>query len=186
MRAFDGHACILRARAVLILGLDPGLASVGHAIIHVRPEDGAVTLVEYGTFTTPAKTAEAERLIEIDTWLATYLSVRQPAAVVLERPYPTARMLSNVLIVGMAYGCLVTAVHKARVGVVLEVNSMAVKAAVGLPRGAPKKDMRAAVSRVLDVPLLKGADDGIDAIAVALVKATRDAVDQAQLFRVRA
>jgi len=168
------------------MGIDPGLASVGHAIIHVRPEDGAVTLVEYGTFTTPAKTAEAERLIEIDAWLSTYLSVRQPRAVVLERPYPTARMLSNVLIVGMAYGCLVTAVRRARVGVVMEVNSMAVKAAVGLPRTALKRDMRAAVSLALGVPLLKGADDGIDAIAVALVKATRDEVDRVQLARVRA
>ena len=52
--------------------------------------------------------------------------------------------------------------------------------------GAKKKDMRAAVSLALGVPLLKGADDGIDAIAVALCRVKRDAVDQAQLFRVRA
>ena len=169
-----------------VMGIDPGLASLGWALLDVHDEDQAVTLLEYGTFTTPPRTNEGERLRAIDTWLSTFVSIRRPHAVAIERPYPTARMLTNILTVGMAYGVIALALRQAGVLDITEHNSAAVKGAVGLARGAKKKDMRAAVSLALGVPRLKGADDGLDAVAVALCRVKRDAVDQAQLFRVRA
>ena len=182
---------------MLILGIDPAIATIGYALIDLGHEPGELTLVEYNVFQTTVRADEGLRLSAIRTWFETYLSTRQPDVIAFERPqfYFGARGLSaatsaglaaNALPLGMAYGILKEVAHRAGVRCVTEHNPPAVKAAVGLAKTDRKTKMRTAVSEALGLPRLKGLDDSIDAIAVALAHIKRDAVDQAQLFRVRA
>lgn len=149
-----------------ILGLDPGMATTGYAILWLG-DAGAVELVEYGVFETPPGEPEHARLARLHNWLCTFLSVRHPEAVAVERPYPNPKMAAAIVTSAAAWGVIVTAAARAGVRVVADYQPSAVKAAAGVKRGAKKAAVRAALSERFGAKL-RGRDDGLDAIAVAL------------------
>lgn len=165
-----------------ILGIDPALAAVGYSLVW-WDELGAV-LQEYDTLETPPKTAEGSRLTQIRTWLESFLDVRQPHLVVMERPFFHGKLAYNSLPLGMAYGVILETCTRAGVRVA-EVVPRDVKYTVTGNTSAKKPQMRAAVSQILGVPLLKGKDDGVDAVAIALTWIIKEQKEQEELARVR-
>lgn len=165
-----------------VMGIDPALASIGHAVLFW--DDQGVELLEYDTLETPPKTAEGSRLTQIRAWLESFLDVRQPHLVVMERPFFHGKLAYNSLPLGMAYGVILETCTRAGVRVV-EVVPRDVKYTVTGNTSAKKPQMREAVSTLLGVPLLRGKDDGIDAIAIALTWIIKEQRDQEEVARVR-
>lgn len=165
-----------------IMGIDPALACIGYGVLDLD-HDNVVTLLEYDVFETPPKTAEGSRLKLIRSWLDTFLEVRQPQLVVLERPIFKGAMAYNSLPLGMAYGVIVEACARAFVPL-KEYFPRDVKYTITGNTLAKKPQMRAAVSERLAVPLLKGKDDGIDGVAVALTHVLKMAKDAEEVARV--
>lgn len=157
---------------MLIMGIDPALAALGHAILWVNPEDSSdVELVEFDTLATPPHTDPGERLLMIRRWFESYLPSRQPTVAALERPPFFGKQAYNILNLGMGYGealCCLTAAGVRRV----EYAPQTIKLVAAGKGNANKVEVRAAIkARFGDS--LKGRDDAFDAIAVALTHAKR-------------
>jgi len=150
---------------VRILGIDPGLAAVGYALLWVGDTPADVELVEYDTFETAMGKPERERLADLRRWLSVYLADRCPDVVAVERPFPMPKLSYNIVPVSAAYGVLVEAAASVRV--FRDYGPQVVKAAVGVKQREPKKLIRKAVQERFGARL-RGRDDGLDAIAVAL------------------
>lgn len=166
-----------------VLGIDPAIAALGHSLVY-HDEQGAV-LQEYDTLETPPKSPEGQRLKQIRAWLDSYLEVRQPHIVVMERPILRGAIVYNALTLGMACGIVLEAC--ARHGVpTKEYFASDIKYTLTKNRSAKKPAIRAAVSAYLEVPLLKGKDDGIDAVAVALCHVIKQDAERMEVARVRA
>lgn len=165
-----------------VLGLDTALASLGYAVVHW--DDEGPLLTEYNVLTTTPKETEGQRLKTIRAWLESFLEVRQPDLVVLERPILRGKIVYNALIIGMAYGVVLETCARAGVKV-KEYFPTDIKYTLTGARGTKKPAMRVAVSERLGVPTLKGADDGIDAVAIALTWIIKEQHDREEVARVR-
>jgi crossover junction endodeoxyribonuclease RuvC len=175
-----------------VMGLDPALASIGWATLFW--DDQGVDLLEYDTLETPPKTTEGSRLVIIRRWLETFLEVRQPNLVVVERPSfflgggrgfkgAGAGVAANALPLGMAYGVILEACERAGVRVVEIGPSQVKKWGAGKGR-ASKADVRAAIKARFGAGL-KGKDDGFDAVCVALAHIEMTEHDRKEVARVR-
>ena len=171
-------------RAMRIVGLDPALASLGHAALWVNPEDAAdVELVEYCTLETPPHRPEGERLLLIRRWLESFLESRRPTIVVLERPMFRGHLAYNSLPLGMAYGVIAVVCEAAGLRTQEYAPNTVKLLACGKGLGnASKRQVRAAMRARFDAKL-KGKDDGIDAIAIALAHAKRLEEDAPVIWR---
>ena len=153
-----------------IVAIDPAIAALGFAWLWVNPEDAAdVELREFGTFETTAKAPEGERLLAIRRWFETFLEVRQPGVVVMERPAFHGQLANNSLPLGMACGVIKVVCASAGVPVVDYAPNSIKKAVTGDGR-AKKTLVRKAIKERFG-GTLRGKDDGFDAIATGLTHA---------------
>jgi Holliday junction resolvasome RuvABC endonuclease subunit len=82
----------------------------------------------------------------------------------------------------MAYGVIVEACERAGVRVV-EYPPQVIKKAVANSAKAQKPQMRAAVQAYFGVDRLRGKDDGIDGIAIALCHVLKEQKEQEEMRR---
>jgi crossover junction endodeoxyribonuclease RuvC len=150
-----------------ILGLDPGLASLGFGVIAAnrlsRPP--SVELVDFGIIQTPANTPIGSRLQTIYEDMHTLLDSSQPDLVAIEQLF--FYKMGNTIPVAQARGVvlLVIAQHKLPY---LEFTPSQIKQAVAGYGNAKKPDVQEAVARELGLEKIPRPDDAADALAVAL------------------
>jgi crossover junction endodeoxyribonuclease RuvC len=150
-----------------ILGLDPGLASLGFGVIAAnrlsRPP--SVELVDFGIIQTPANTEIGSRLQTIYEDMHTLLDSTQPDLVAIEQLF--FYKMGNTIPVAQARGVvlLVIAQHKLPY---LEFTPSQIKQAVAGYGNAKKPDVQEAVARELGLEKIPRPDDAADALAVAL------------------
>ena len=68
------------------LGIDPGLAIIGWAILE-EADYGEPFLIDYGTIETSKKLPTPQRLLEIEQDIAELLGEFQPDNIVIEMPF---------------------------------------------------------------------------------------------------
>jgi crossover junction endodeoxyribonuclease RuvC len=146
-----------------VLGLDPGLAVMGHGII--EDSDGELTAVEYGVLSTPAKQPTPERLRTLYEGVLAIIERHQPEEVAVE--LFVARNLRTALMVGQARGvALLAAANKGLP--VYEYTPLQVKQRVsGYGRGE-KRQVQEMVRMQLGLDCIPEPDDAADALAVAI------------------
>jgi crossover junction endodeoxyribonuclease RuvC len=150
-----------------ILGLDPGLASLGFGVIAAnrlsRPP--SVELVDFGIIQTPANTEIGSRLQTIYDDMHTLLDSTKPDLVAIEQLF--FYKMGNTIPVAQARGVvlLVIAQHKLPY---LEFTPSQIKQAVAGYGNAKKPDVQEAVARELGLEKIPRPDDAADALAVAL------------------
>ena len=150
-----------------ILGLDPGLASLGFGAIavsnHTRPP--SVELVDFGIIQTLARTEMGSRLETIYDDMHALLDAIQPDLVAIEQLF--FYKMGNTIPVAQARGVvlLVVAQHKLPY---VEFTPAQIKQAVAGYGNAKKPDVQEAVARELGLEKIPRPDDAADALAVAL------------------
>ncbi len=150
-----------------ILGLDPGLASLGFGVIAAnrlsRPP--SVELVDFGIIQTPANTPIGSRLQTIYEDMHTLIDSTLPDLVAIEQLF--FYKMGNTIPVAQARGVvlLVIAQHKLPY---LEFTPAQIKQAVAGYGNAKKPDVQEAVARELGLEKIPRPDDAADALAVAL------------------
>ena len=150
---------------MLVLGLDPGLATTGYGVV-AEAETGDLELVDYGTIDTPAGESLPSRLLQISQELASLLATHQPDAVAVEDLF-FGKNVTTAMLVGQARG--VTIVEVARLGIpVYEYKPMIVKQAITGYGKAPKAQMQEMVRLLLRLEAAPTPDDAADAVAVAI------------------
>jgi crossover junction endodeoxyribonuclease RuvC len=150
-----------------ILGLDPGLASLGFGAIsistHTRPH--TVALIDFGIIQTPARTEMGSRLETIYDDMHSLLDAIQPDLVAIEQLF--FYKMGNTIPVAQARGVILLVVAQHKVPWV-EFTPAQIKQAVAGYGNAKKPDVQEAVARELGLEKIPRPDDAADALAVAL------------------
>ena len=150
-----------------ILGLDPGIATVGFGIVDT--EKNRQKLVSCGVITTPAHTPLSSRLDQIYTDLEELIRVYRPDAMSVEELFFNTNITTGI---SVAHGRGVILLCAYRCGLsVFEYTPLQVKRAVVGYGRAEKKQVQDMVRRILNLPSVPKPDDAADAVALALCHA---------------
>jgi crossover junction endodeoxyribonuclease RuvC len=148
-----------------VLGLDPGTATTGFALV-TGPQGGPGVLVEYGVIRTTPVTPMPERLAEIHAAVASLLAELNADAVAVEEVFFSTNV-STALTVGQARGVMLLAAAQAHLPV-FEYKPNEVKQALTGHGGADKRQVQDMLRLLLDLADIPRPDDAADAVAVAL------------------
>ncbi len=151
--------------SVLVLGIDPGTATTGYAL--VRQRDGReIELVSYGVVRTPAQMPMPERLRKLYHELRAVIAQAKPDVAAIEELF-FSRNVTTALSVGQARGVALLAAAEAGLPV-YEYKPMEVKQAVVGYGGATKEQVQEMVRMLLGLAEVPRPDDAADAAAVAI------------------
>ena len=163
-----------------VLGVDPGVASVGLAAVARR--NGAAVVIWSRTVTTSADLAEAARLRQIYAAVREAIAEQRPVAVAVER-LMWGRNTGSAMKVSRASGVILLAAEDAGLPVE-EYAPLEIKMAVTGVGNAEKAQVRRALEKTHRVENVPSQADAADAAAVAfchlqqsrLRKATEEAL----------
>ena len=150
-----------------ILGIDPGMATMGYGVIDYSPDGigDAMTLIDYGIFTTPADIPTSERLRHLYREISRLIELRQPAEAAVE--LFVARNVRSALLVGQARGVAILAAAEKGLPVYEYTPSQVKQSVAGYGRGR-KEQVQEMVRIQLGLNTCPQPDDAADALAVAI------------------
>ena len=150
-----------------ILGLDPGIATVGFGIVDT--EKNRQKLVTCGVITTPAHTPLTSRLDRIYADLEELIHTYSPDVMAIEELFFNTNITTGI---SVAQGRGVILLCAFRCGLMIyEYTPLQVKQAVVGYGRAEKKQVMDMVRRILNLPAAPKPDDAADAVALALCHA---------------
>lgn len=150
-----------------ILGIDPGLATVGFSIVDV--EKGKMKLVTCGVISTPAHTSLSSRLDRIFEDMNELISSFSPDVMSIEELFFNTNITTGIA-VAHARGVILLSAYRAGVQV-FEYTPLQVKQAVVGYGRAEKNQVIDMVRRILALPAAPKPDDAADAVALAICHA---------------
>lgn len=142
-----------------ILGIDPGLATIGFALLEEKE------LIDFGVITTPAGLDLPQRLLQISEDITEILQEFSPDLVAVEQLF-FVQNVTNGIAVAHARGVLLQAFALRGVPL-LEVSPKDVKLAVCGYGNAEKIQVQTAVKKIFQLSKIPQPDDAADAIAIA-------------------
>jgi crossover junction endodeoxyribonuclease RuvC len=151
-----------------ILGIDPGLATLGFGAIACPPRSSSqtqATVLDYGVIQTTAGQDLGQRLITLYDDLQTLLTQWQPDLVAIEKLF--FYRMGNTIAVAQARGVVLLALAQHQVALV-EFTPAQIKQALTGYGNAVKQDVQQAVARELNLAKIPKPDDAADGLAVAL------------------
>ena len=150
-----------------ILGIDPGVATVGFGVID--SERNGQRFVRCGVITTPANTPLTSRLDRIYSDLGELIRLFNPDAAAVEELFFNTNITTGISVAEGRGVILLACFHS---GVpVYEYTPLQVKQAVVGYGRAEKRQVIDMVKRILNLPAAPKPDDAADAVAIALCHA---------------
>lgn len=147
-----------------ILGIDPGLASVGYGLIEQGPRDRRPRHIEHGVIETSAGLPLALRLDAIHRRLRELIREHEPTHAAVEEIF-FSRNVKTAVAVAQARGVAI----QAAVGLELaEFSPPRIKLALVGHGRADKNQVQQMVRAVLNLPEIPRPDHAADALAAAL------------------
>ena len=147
-----------------ILGIDPGMAIVGYALIEV--ESDKIELLTSGSIQTDKKLDDSKRLLEIYNDLSTIVDKYNPDCASVEQLF-FFKNQKTVIPVAEARGVILTVLEKYNIPT-FSYTPMEVKQVLTGYGRAEKKEVEQMVKLTLGVEDLPKLDDTVDAIAIAI------------------
>jgi crossover junction endodeoxyribonuclease RuvC len=149
---------------VIVLGIDPGLASTGYGVVARR--GGRLVALDGGVIETPAGQPIELRLAEVHGAVEALLGEHRPDAVALEELY-FGQNVRTAFAVGQARGVVLLAAGQYGLPCV-GYTPQQVKSSVCGHGRAPKEQVARMVQTLLRLPELPTPDHAADALAVAM------------------
>ena len=153
---------------MIIVGFDPGLATLGYGVIKTekrkKPE-----MLDYGIVSTPKEENIAVRLAMIEKGVKQIIDKYKPDEIAIEELF-FAKNVKTAIAVAHARGVvLLTCVKEC--GRIYEYTPLQIKQALTGYGRAEKKQIQAMVKMFLNLKAIPKPDDAADALAVALTHA---------------
>ena len=148
-----------------ILGIDPGLATVGYGVIDTS--NNSAKIIDYNSITTPPKTQLSERLNTIYNKISNVIKKHKPDEVAIEEIFFAKNMKTGIQ-VSEARGVIVLACHKCGLTYINEYTPLEVKIALTGYGRADKNQVQQMVKAILGLKEIPKPDDVADALAVAI------------------
>jgi crossover junction endodeoxyribonuclease RuvC len=154
---------------MIVLGIDPGLASTGYGLVGRR--DGRLAALAGGVIETRAGLPQERRLADIHAQISELLAAHQPEALALEDLY-FGQNVRTAFAVGHARGVVMLAAAQRGLSCT-GYTPQQVKGAVCGGGGAAKDQVARMVKMLLGLPEEPRPDHAADALAVAICHANR-------------
>ena len=164
---------------MIILGIDPGLATLGYGVIEA--DNVNRRLIQFGTLTTPAGQPMPQRLRAIFQGMNQLMDIYKPDDVAFEELF-FSKNITTGMAVSAARGVALVAVVQ-RTDNLYEYTPMQIKQAVTGYGGADKHQVQQMVRMLLNMKDIARPDDAADALAVALTHA--NSMNMKKLFRIK-
>jgi crossover junction endodeoxyribonuclease RuvC len=152
---------------MVILGIDPGLATVGYGV--VRSESSVLRALDYGTINTPAGMPMPQRLERIYQGMTQLIEAYQPDHISFEELF-FYHNVTTAIAVGQARGVLVLGGQQSG-RPLYEYTPMQIKQSVCGYGHADKKQVQQMVRVLLCLNKTPQPDDAADALACAICHA---------------
>ena len=149
---------------MIILGIDPGIATVGWGIVEYKGNKFCGS--DYGAILTPAHTPTEDRLEQIFDETCQLVKYYKPEVVAMEKLFFNTNQ-KTAIDVAQARGVLMLAITKMRLKC-YEFTPLQVKQAVTGYGRAEKKQVEAMVKMLLNLEKIPKPDDAADALAMAI------------------
>ena len=150
-----------------ILGIDPGVATVGFGIVDATRQKNE--LVRFGVISTPASLPLSRRLVQIYTDLQELISTFHPDEMAVEELFFNTNLTTGI---SVAHGRGVILLAAEQLGVpIFEYTPMQVKQAVVGYGKAEKRQVMLMTQRLLGLRQIPRPDDAADALAIAICHA---------------
>ena len=153
---------------MIILGIDPGLATMGYGVINSLK--GNYSVIDYGVVTTPKERTLPERLQQLEDGVKELIETYRPDNVSIEELFFSKNITTGIPVAEARGVILLTAV-KALGKEVYEYTPNQIKQAVTGYGGADKIQMQHMVQTLLRLKSVPRPDDAADALAVAICHA---------------
>ena len=153
---------------MIILGIDPGLATMGYGIIEKKPNGDSVP-VDYGVVLTPMDESLPVRLAMLEEGVNKILNKFKPAEVAVEELFFSKNITTGIPVAHARGVILLTCVKYC--GKLYEYTPMQIKQALTGYGRADKVQMMHVVTSLLHLQKIPRPDDAADALAVALCHA---------------
>ena len=148
---------------MLILGIDPGIAITGYALLNCTPENTCV--MTSGSIKTSKSQSEADRLAELYKDMDEIIKTYKPDLASIEKLF-YFKNLKTVIPVAQARGVLLMALSQNNIPI-SEYTPLQVKQTITGFGRATKEEVKQMTQLALNSPMPK-LDDTVDAIAIAL------------------
>jgi crossover junction endodeoxyribonuclease RuvC len=146
-----------------ILGIDPGTAITGYAIVDT---DNDLTCLEYGVIRTIPEQKDEERLLIINSELDAIIKKHKPDIASIEKVF-YFKNAKTVIPVSQARGVILFTLAKNEIPIT-EFTPLQVKTATTGYGRATKKQVQEMVKTLLNLEKIPKPDDAADAIAIAI------------------
>lgn len=147
-----------------VLGLDPGTATTGWAIIEEKK--GELVPLAFGHISTEKNTPESKRLLEINQDVLRVIKKYKPQEAAVEKLF-FFKNKKTIIEVGQSRGSLLLTLEKNHVKVFGYTPLQVKQALTGYGR-AEKKQVQLMVKNILNLKSIPRPDDTADAIAIAV------------------
>ena len=164
---------------MIILGIDPGLATLGYGVIEA--DNNRRRLIQFGTLTTPAGQPMPQRLRAIFQGMNQLMDIYEPDDVAFEELF-FSKNITTGMAVSAARGVALVAVVQ-RTDNLYEYTPMQIKQAVTGYGGADKHQVQQMVKMLLNMREIARPDDAADALAVALTHA--NSMNMKKMFKIQ-
>lgn len=154
---------------MVILGIDPGLATLGFGVIR-KDENGRCEVLDYGVVTTPKEESLPTRLVLLEDGINQILKKYHPDQIAMEELFFSKNITTGIA-VAHARGVALLACVK-YCPYLFEYTPMQIKQALTGYGKAEKAQIQQVVTTMLRLEKIPKPDDAADALAIALCHAT--------------
>jgi len=148
----------------IILGIDPGLATVGYGLI--KQEKGKLFIINYGIISTHASHNFETRLFQIHKELEKIIKKYKPDTIAVEELF-FCKNVKTAIKVGQARGVILLTAQIQNV-LIHEYTPLQVKQAITGYGRADKNQIQQMVKTILKLKDIPKPDDAADALAIAI------------------
>ena len=153
---------------MIILGIDPGLATIGYGVIE-KDEPGNCRAVDCGVIVTPKQEGMPVRLAMLEEKLNFILDKYRPDEIAMEELFFSKNITTGIAVAHARGVALLTCVK--RCGKLYEYTPMQIKQALTGYGRADKKQIQSVVTSMLKLKSVPKPDDAADALAIAMCHA---------------
>ena len=159
---------------MIILGLDPGYATIGYGVID--KQKNALVPIDYGVVTTPKTEGMPVRLAMIDEQISALIKKYKPDAIAVEELFFNTNITTGIKVAQARGVIMVCAVKEC--GQLYEYTPLQIKQALTGNGRAEKAQIQFMVRALLGLREIPKPDDAADALAAAICHANTNSYSQ--------
>ena len=154
---------------MVILGIDPGLATLGYGVVR-KDENGKCEMLDYGVVTTPKEESLPTRLVLLEDGINQILKKYRPDQIAMEELFFSKNITTGIAVAHARGVALLSCVKYCPY--LYEYTPMQIKQALTGYGRAEKAQIQQVVTTMLRLEKTPKPDDAADALAIALCHAT--------------